>query len=149
MKYYHTVNASVPLNGFEFAPIGSFGGSLYGVYATDVEAQIAKLDVMVKAKPTPVTEITEAEYFALQKKTPPSSRLSISSDSLQNPLTATAKPAAASSAAPAAVVNPEPIVGKGASVLETPAAAVEVTPPSKPEELLQTGRGRKKHSANN
>lgn len=62
-KYYHALNCNRGFqSGVEFRPYSNLGGTWWGVFATDDEAQQRYLDSLATNKETAVTVVTEDDF---------------------------------------------------------------------------------------
>ncbi len=145
-KFYQCQRANVPVAGIDFTPQDNLGGVLWGIYSTEDEAEIAKLDAEVAGLKRGVYHLTEAEYTGLEKKINPSAGQTrfqpspilpvglAGENKPQNPRTAEAAPIVRtpSGAAPAVVNGPveAPVPEAAAPSLAHALSVGDVSPPS-------------------
>jgi hypothetical protein len=104
-KFFSAQNVGEPIAGCQFERYAITGGTAFGVYATESQPEISRLEALALSPKSSVRLIDEVEYLACLKKKPRDS---------QNLRTLNVEP------------NP------GASI-RTPTAAVVETPP--PQEI--------------
>lgn len=120
-EYYHTVNASRKLAGFQFMSYSLSGGSWNGVFEAKNDSDIAVLNSLANDPKHGITKITKAQFEEALKK-----KESVASQDLK-PMYAThrspatlAKPVENKIAAPAAAVTTPPF-GSPLPSVPTPA----------------------------
>lgn len=67
-KYFHAENAGRNLAGTRFNIYSQSAGTLWGVYATDVQSEISALSSMSASPSSGVTSISKDEYDGCLKK---------------------------------------------------------------------------------
>jgi len=107
MKYYLAQNAAHPIDGISFEKYDIVGGTVFGVFKTEVPSEIDKLDALIGK--SSVVEISVEDYEASLKK---KRRDFADSSQLSQPLEQPQSPGVA-------------IKGRGAVVVENPEPSME------------------------
>ena len=69
-KFFETSNATALLAGIQFERYAIVGGSVFGVYATDNQDEIAALESLIGARKGALSLITQGDYELCLKKKP-------------------------------------------------------------------------------